>query len=190
MTRSLLEVWACWRGRRRRMMMMLSVSKMPEHHHWGPVSLCLLKKLFWQVSNPQDSPSVVCIIQGSYKEIWDGSTANLNGVSKSQWPCRLICRGHISLFDRLVGPIEYLCLQQTLQADNMPCPTWFLNLDIEEQPSGIWHISWWKSHQCHHWAAEPQKEHKCTIYHPADTTCLDRMFIVHILSQYWFLKGR
>jgi hypothetical protein len=72
MAGSLLEVWACWRGRRSRgmmMMMMLSVSKMPEHHHRGPVSLCLLKKLFWQVSNPQDSPSVVCIIQGSYKEI-------------------------------------------------------------------------------------------------------------------------
>ncbi len=51
------------------MMMMLSVSKMPEHHHRGPVSLCLLKKLFLQVSNPQDSPSVVCFIQGSYKEI-------------------------------------------------------------------------------------------------------------------------
>jgi hypothetical protein len=65
---------------------------MPEHHHRGPVSLCLLKKLFWQVSNPQDSPFVVCIIQGSYKEIWDGSTANLNGVSKSQWPCRFLCR--------------------------------------------------------------------------------------------------
>jgi len=47
MARSLLEVWACWRGRRsRRMMMMLTVSKMPEHHHRGPVSLCLLKKLF------------------------------------------------------------------------------------------------------------------------------------------------
>ncbi len=70
MAGTLLEVWACWRGRRsRRMMMMLTVSKMPEHHHRGPVSLCLLKKLFWQVSNPQDSPSVVCIIQGSYKEI-------------------------------------------------------------------------------------------------------------------------
>jgi len=47
MAGTLLEVWACWRGRRsRRMMMMLTVSKMPEHHHRGPVSLCLLKKLF------------------------------------------------------------------------------------------------------------------------------------------------